>query len=58
MKAVNWLLAWFVMFLLIYALSKTKWGNVIIYYTTWLLIFLLIVGNYRQLLSILISGGF
>lgn len=58
MKVVSWLLAWIVMFLLIYALSKTKWGSVIIYYTAWLLVFLLVVTHSKQLISILTSGGF
>lgn len=46
------------MFVLIYAMSRTRVGNVIIYYVTWLLVFLLIVTHATQLIKILQEGGF
>lgn len=57
MKFIAWVIAWSVMILLIYVLSKTRAGNVIIYYAAWLLVFFMIVSNYKQIISILTGGG-
>ena len=58
MKMMSWLIAWLVMFLLVYSMSRTRVGNVVIYYVAWLLLFLLIVTHASQLISSLTGGGF
>lgn len=54
---IGWLIAWLLMFLLLYLLSKTRSGHSIIYYTSWLLVVLLIVTHYKEVNNIL-TGGF
>jgi hypothetical protein len=45
---MRWLLAWFLMFLLLYVLSRTRPGHTIIYYTAWLLVVLLVITHYAE----------
>ena len=53
MSAFGWLVSWILMILLIFTVSRTKAGEVTIYYTAWLLVFLLIVTHAVEISSIL-----
>jgi hypothetical protein len=55
---MGWLLAWLLMGLLLYTLSRTQPGHVIIYWTAWLLVLLLLVTHSQQISSILQGGNF
>jgi hypothetical protein len=57
MGVLSWLLSWIVLFALLYILSARNWGKTIIYYTTWLIIVLLIVLNGNEIASIFASGN-
>jgi hypothetical protein len=54
--AVSFLLAWLIMFLLLYAMAKNKWGHPIIYYGAWLVVVLLIVLNGKTIANMLSAG--
>lgn len=54
---MGWVMAWMLMFLLLYVLSRTRSGHTIIYYGAWLLVVLLIVTHGTEI-SNLLSGGF
>ena len=57
-SVMGWLTAWFLMFMLLFVLSKTRGGHTIIYYTAWLLVTLLVVTQGKQIASILQGGNF
>ena len=46
------------MFVLLYVFSRNKAGQVIVYYTAWLLALLLVVTHSDQIVSILSGGNF
>jgi len=46
------------MFVLLYVFSRTKAGQVIVYYTAWMLTLLLVVTHADQIVSILSGGNF
>lgn len=46
---MRWLLAWFLMFTLLYVFSRTRPGHTIIYYTAWLLVVLLVITHYAEI---------
>lgn len=52
----SWLLAWFLMFMLLYVLSRTRSGHTVIYYTAWLAVVLLIVTHYSSIEDIFKRG--
>ncbi len=54
---MQWLLAWFLLFLMLYILSRTRSGHTIIYYTAWLLVVLLVVTHY-DMIDTIFKGGF
>ena len=54
--AVSFLLAWLIMFLLLYAMAKNRWGHPIIYYGAWLVVVLLIVLNGKTIANMLSAG--
>ena len=55
---MGFLLAWLLMFLLLFAFSRTREGHTIIYWTAWLLVLLLLVTHSGQINSILKGGNF
>lgn len=54
----GWIVAWLLMFLLLYVLAQTRTGHTIIYYWAWLLVFLLIVTQSKQISALLAKGNF
>jgi hypothetical protein len=54
---MQWLLAWFLLFLMLYILSRTRSGHTIIYYTAWLLVVLLVV-THSDMIDSIFKGGF
>lgn len=46
------------MILFIFTISKTKIGEVIIYYVAWMLVLLIIVSHANQITTILKGGAF
>lgn len=57
-SVMGWLVAWFLMFMLLFVLAKTRAGHTVIYYTAWLLVLLLIVTHSGKISSILQGGSF
>ncbi len=57
-SVMGWLTAWFLMFMLLFVLAKTRGGHTIIYYTAWMLVLLLLVTHASQVTSILNKGNF
>ena len=53
---MQWLMAWFLMFALLYVLSRTRSGHTIIYWTAWLLVVFLIVTHADEISSIFSAG--
>jgi len=55
---MGWILAWFLVFMLLYVLSRTRSGHSVIYYATWLAVVLLLVTHSDQIVGMLKKGGF
>jgi hypothetical protein len=55
--AVSFLLAWILLFVILYALAKNKWGHPLIYYGAWLVAILLIVMNGKTIAGLLGATG-
>jgi hypothetical protein len=53
---MQWLLAWFLLFLMLYILSRTRSGHTIIYYVAWLSVVLLVITHYDMIDSIFKKG--
>ena len=57
-SVMGWLSAWFLMFLLLFVLAKTRAGHTVIYYGAWMLVLFLVVTHSKQLTTILEGGHF
>ena len=56
-NVITWLASWFIIFAIIIALLQTSWGKVIVYWSTWLLIVLLLVTHANEIGNIFTSGN-
>ena len=50
---MQWLMSWFVLFLLLYVLSRTRPGHTVIYWLAWLTVLFLVVTNADEITSLL-----
>ena len=56
-NAFNWMVAWLIILLVLFAAAGTRAGNKVIYYIAWLAVVFLVVSNYRQIVELITAGN-
>lgn len=57
MPFVQWLAAWILLLIILYAISQTKAGHTAVYYVLWLAVAFLLASHSQEIASILQQGG-
>ena len=51
--AFSWVLTWIIMISVLVALSATRWGRPIVYYSLWLMVVILVVSRGSEVSSLI-----
>jgi hypothetical protein len=57
MSAISFFLGWTVIFLILYAMTKSKVGKKLLYYILWLLLVLVLVTHSNEITTLINSTG-